>query len=112
MGSSSLKMARRRMERNTRAVPRAASAMIAVFQVFIRAENLGAAYGEGGAVTDEPIPAHACTIRRLRDWGQDRKVLITCLRGFKLSDGGFSGSDSARETASTSSSERGLGAPS
>ena len=39
---------------------------------FYPAKNLGA-YGEGGAVTTNN-PEYARTIRRLRDWGQERKV--------------------------------------
>ena len=38
---------------------------------FYPTKNLGA-YGEGGAVTTNN-PQHADTIRKLRDWGQDRK---------------------------------------
>jgi dTDP-4-amino-4,6-dideoxygalactose transaminase len=46
---------------------------------FYPGKNLGA-YGEGGAVTTSN-PEYACTIRRLRDWGQDRKYHHV-LRGF------------------------------
>jgi dTDP-4-amino-4,6-dideoxygalactose transaminase len=46
---------------------------------FYPGKNLGA-YGEGGAVTTSNRE-YACTIRRLRDWGQDRKYHHV-LRGF------------------------------
>ncbi len=48
---------------------------------FYPGKNLGA-YGEGGAVTTSN-PEYACTIRRLRDWGQDRKYHHV-LRGFNF----------------------------
>ena len=55
---------------------------------FYPGKNLGA-YGEGGAVTTSN-PAHACTIRRLRDWGQDRKYHHV-LRGFNYRMEAFQG---------------------
>jgi dTDP-4-amino-4,6-dideoxygalactose transaminase len=55
---------------------------------FYPGKNLGA-YGEGGAVTTSN-PAHACTIRRLRDWGQDRKY-HHLLRGFNYRMEAFQG---------------------
>lgn len=55
---------------------------------FYPAKNLGAC-GEGGAVTTSN-PEYALTIRRLRDWGQDRKYHHV-LRGYNYRMEGFQG---------------------
>ena len=55
---------------------------------FYPAKNLGA-YGEGGAVTTNN-PEYARTIRRLRDWGTDRKYHHV-LRGYNYRIEGFQG---------------------
>jgi dTDP-4-amino-4,6-dideoxygalactose transaminase len=55
---------------------------------FYPTKNLGA-YGEGGAVTTNN-PEHALTIRRLRDWGQDRKYHHV-LRGYNYRMEGLQG---------------------
>lgn len=55
---------------------------------FYPGKNLGA-YGEGGAVTTSN-PEYACIIRRLRDWGQDRKYHHV-LRGFNYRMEAFQG---------------------
>jgi dTDP-4-amino-4,6-dideoxygalactose transaminase len=55
---------------------------------FYPGKNLGA-YGEGGAVTTSN-PEYACTIRRLRDWGQDRKYHHV-MRGFNYRMEAFQG---------------------
>ncbi len=55
---------------------------------FYPGKNLGA-YGEGGAVTTSNSQ-YACTIRRLRDWGQDRKYHHV-LRGFNYRMEAFQG---------------------
>jgi len=55
---------------------------------FYPTKNLGA-YGEGGAVVTNN-PEHALTIRRLRDWGQDRKYHHV-LRGYNYRMEGLQG---------------------
>ena len=55
---------------------------------FYPGKNLGA-YGEGGAVTTSN-PQYACTIRMLRDWGQDRKYHHV-LQGFNYRMEAFQG---------------------
>jgi dTDP-4-amino-4,6-dideoxygalactose transaminase len=55
---------------------------------FYPAKNLGA-YGEGGAVTTSN-PTYAQTIRRLRDWGTDRKYHHV-LQGYNYRMEGFQG---------------------
>jgi len=55
---------------------------------FYPTKNLGA-YGEGGAVTTNN-PRHADTIRKLRDWGQDRKYHHV-LRGYNYRMEGLQG---------------------
>jgi dTDP-4-amino-4,6-dideoxygalactose transaminase len=55
---------------------------------FYPGKNLGA-YGEGGAVTTSN-PEYASTIRRLRDWGQDRKYHHV-LQGFNYRMEAFQG---------------------
>src|SRR5258708_1234518 len=55
---------------------------------FYPTKNLGA-YGEGGAVTTNN-PQHADTIRKLRDWGQDRKYHHV-LRGYNYRMEGLQG---------------------
>jgi dTDP-4-amino-4,6-dideoxygalactose transaminase len=55
---------------------------------FYPAKNLGA-YGEGGAVTTNNAQ-YAQTIRRLRDWGQDRKYHHV-MRGYNYRMEGFQG---------------------
>ncbi len=55
---------------------------------FYPGKNLGA-YGEGGAVTTSNSE-YACTIRMLRDWGQDRKYHHV-LRGFNYRMEAFQG---------------------
>jgi dTDP-4-amino-4,6-dideoxygalactose transaminase len=55
---------------------------------FYPAKNLGA-YGEGGAVTTSN-PQYAQTIRRLRDWGTDRKYHHV-LHGYNYRMEGFQG---------------------
>jgi dTDP-4-amino-4,6-dideoxygalactose transaminase len=55
---------------------------------FYPAKNLGA-YGEGGAVTTSN-PAYAQTIRRLRDWGTDRKYHHV-VQGYNYRMEGFQG---------------------
>ena len=56
---------------------------------FYPAKNLGA-YGEGGAVTTSN-PTYAQTIRRLRDWGTDRKYHHV-VQGYNYRMEGFQGS--------------------
>jgi len=55
---------------------------------FYPAKNLGA-YGEGGAVTTNN-PTYAQTIRRLRDWGTDRKYHHV-MQGYNYRMEGFQG---------------------
>ncbi len=55
---------------------------------FYPAKNLGA-YGEGGAVTTNN-PAYAQTVRRLRDWGTDRKYHHV-MQGYNYRMEGFQG---------------------
>ena len=55
---------------------------------FYPGKNLGA-YGEGGAITTNN-PAHARTVRMLRDWGQDRKYHHV-MRGYNYRMEGFQG---------------------
>jgi dTDP-4-amino-4,6-dideoxygalactose transaminase len=55
---------------------------------FYPGKNLGA-YGEGGAVTTSNAE-HGCTVRMLRDWGQDRKYHHV-LRGYNYRMEGFQG---------------------